>query len=293
LNSHATFSISDGDIFDEDILVKIRNSATPSSDFEQVLSPIAKMPVFYMTNTGYWRRKDPTNYAFIEGSASPLQTAKYNMYSGGTWSLQNCTNGYFFAIWLIYTNDIKYPVAAILGQREDSNLIAAINNNTRSALNVTNFFAQEKYFYRKLIFQTSTSFANAPKARLMYVASASEINPANDRYAAICAYNGNAGTGKYLDFYAGQSSDTSPFPIPEISYVRTITLTAVSPATGTVSFYEVSDLATPLFSISLSNSIYTKVNLAYQILTDWKLVAKVSSGSINKPAITLFIQTSL
>lgn len=289
-NAHATFSIADGDLFDEDIRCEIRHSDTPSADFEQYLTPIAKLPVFYMNGMQNWRRKDANNYSVVE---NPPGTAYYNIYSGGTWSLASCTDSWYFATWLVLTNDIEYPVCAILGQRQDSNLIEAINNNTRLGLQLPNFFSQEKYFLKKMVWQTSTSYTNTPKVRLVYISEATEINPANDRYAVICSYNGNAGVGKYLEFYPGLSSDTSPFPIPEISYIRTVTLGATSNSTGTISFYKSTDLVTPLFTSSLSNSKYYRMNLTYRLLSDDKLVAKVFSGSINKPQVTIFIQTSL
>jgi len=291
LNSHAQYSISDGFVWDEDSRIPIRNAATPTAAFEQVLSTIAYMPVFYLSGaTPVWRRKEADAYAFYQNPPNP---AYYNMLSAGSWSLQACTNDYFFATWIIYGNDLRYPVASILGQRQDANLISAINNNARLSLANVALPFQEAYFYRKLIWQTNTTYGNTPKVRLRYIATASEINPANDRYACICNYNGNAGTGKYLDFYPGQSSDLSPFPIPEVSYIRTIALSAIASSTGTVSFYLSTDLVNPIFAISLTAQTYIKMTMAYPLNVDDKIVAKVSSGSINKPAITLFIQTSL
>jgi hypothetical protein len=291
LNSHATFSISDGFIFDEDIIANIKNSATPTNPFEQVLSTVAKLPVFYKVDgASVWRRKDPTDYPFYE---NPPNTALYNLNNAGTWSLASVTNGWFFATWLVFTTDMNYPIATILGQRQDSNLIDAISNNTKIGLNTTGLPAQEKYFYLKLVWQTSTSYTNIPKTRLVHVAVPSEVNPSNDRYAVIASYNGNAGTGKYLEFFPGQGSDTNPFPIPEISFIRTVTLSATANSTGTVSFYKNFNFTTPIFSISLSNSIYNKVTTTINLSIDDRLSCKVTSGSINKPDIVLFIQTSV
>lgn len=290
LDTHAQFSISDGDVFDEDITIPIRHSATPTNPFEQVLSTIAYIPVFYLDGAQNWRRKDPTAFAICENQPN---TALYNHYNGSTWTRQACTNDWFFCTWLIYTNDLKYPVAAILGQRQDTTLIQSITNNTRADLQLPNFFTQEKIFYKKLIWQTNTSYVNTPKVRLRYISTASEANPSNDRYAAICSYNGNAGTGKYLDFYPGQSSNQSPYPIPEVSYVRTVIVSSISNKTGTISFYLHDNITVPIFSISLANSSYAKITLSYQLNVDDEIVAKVSSGSFSKPTVTLFIQTGL
>lgn len=290
LNSHAQYAVTDGTFFDEDLAIDIRNSASPVNNFEQRLNPIAYLPVFYLLGADKWRKKNATAYPFYE---NPPALPYYNLFSAGSWSLAPVTSGYFFATWHVYSDDLTEPVIVILGQRQDSNLIDAVNNNTRANLALPRKFSEEFYFFKKIIWEASTTFTNTPKCRLRYVATQTEVNAANDRYAAICNYNGNAGTGRYLDFYPGQSSDGSPYPIPESSYIKTVVLTAVANSTGTVSIYKHTDLVNPILSVSLSASTYIRANFAYLLMADNRLVTKVSSGSINKPAMTIFIQTNL
>lgn len=289
LNTHAQYGVTNGTFFDEDLAIDISHAAVPSL-YQQILQVPCQIPVFYLLNTDYWRKKAATVYPFYENNGN---LPYYNLNTAGNWSLANVTNNYFFATWHCYTDDIYEPVMVILGQRQDSNLIDAVNNNTIANLSRPRKFTEEMVIYKKIIWEASTSFTNTPKCRLRYIAFQTETNAANDRYAAICNYNGNAGTGKYLEFYAGQSSDLSPFPIPESTYIKTITLTAIANSTGTVSFYKSTNLTTPITSISLTNSTYIKISISLLLNADDKIVAKVSSGSINKPAITVFFQTNL
>lgn len=290
LDSHAQYSVSNGTYFDEDISIDIVNAITPANPFEQRLSPIAYVPVFYLLNGGDWRRKNATQFPFYE---NPPALPYYNLFSAGVWSVAPVTNNYFFATWLIYSDANTEPVLTILGQRQDSDLISAVNNNTRANLILPRKFSEEFYFYRKLVWEVSTSFTNTPKCRLRYVATSTETTAANDRYCAICNYNGNAGIGKYLEFYAGQSSDTSPFPIPEPTFIKSLMLGVVAASTGTISLYRQTDIVNPILTISLAAASYIRTNHALLLAADEKLVAKVTSGSFNKPALTVFFQTNL
>lgn len=291
LNSHAQFGIGSGTFFDEDLTINVTNSAAPANNFEQILNPILYAPVFYLSGTDSWRKKAANSYPFVDNGPN---CAYYNYYNGSTWALQPCTDGYFFATWLMITDDMSNPVVMILGQRQDTNIISSINNNTRADLSLPRKFTEEFYFFKKIIWQTSTSYGNTPKTRLVYMATTTEIQPSNDRWAIICSYNGNAGSNKYLEFYPGQSSAATPFPCPTDCYVKTITLSAIANSTGTVNFYKSTDLNTILFSLSLNNSIYARLDFAYLLNNNDKIVAKVApGGSINKPAITLFLQTTL
>ena len=117
----------------------------------------------------------------------------------------------------------------------------------------------------------------------------------NDRYPFISSYNGAAGKNKYLEMYPGNASDTAPFQIPDISIIKTISYLATANSTGTISFYNNktgTDIL--LFNLVISNSKdETWIDLDYIIAADTHLAIKVSDGSFNKPALTVWINTSL
>ena len=164
-NSHAQISISDGTLYQEDIIINITDGSN-GNPFTQDLSPIAYIPTYYHSgSTGQWVRGS--------GTAFPVKyngtRAQYNLFSGGTWTTPNVTNNDFFAMWIVATNDINDPILAIVGQRQDGTLNSAENNNIWSDLNLANIPASEiKPLYR-LIFRTNNSYTNTPKSSLQSI----------------------------------------------------------------------------------------------------------------------------
>jgi hypothetical protein len=164
-NSHAQISISDGTLYQEDIIINIADSDN-GVEFTQQLSPIAYIPTYYHSgSTGQWVRGSGTPYP-VKYDAT---RAQYNLLSGGTWTTPNVPNNHFFAMWIVATNDINDPILAIVGQKEHGSLNSAENNNNWSDLNLANIPASEiKPLYR-LIFRTNNSYTNTPKSSLQSI----------------------------------------------------------------------------------------------------------------------------
>ncbi len=116
---------------------------------------------------------------------------------------------------------------------------------------------------------------------------------ANDRFAVTYSYNGNCGSGKYPEFYSGQSSDISPFLLPNDSIIKTITLRTTLASTGVMSIYEASDLLTPLVSVTFTNETNKIVSPDISLDAYDEVVIKCDSGSFSKPHGALWIQTSI
>jgi hypothetical protein len=164
-NSHAQISISDGTLYQEDIIINIADG-NDGIEFTQELSPIAYIPVYYHSgNTGQWIRDSGTPYPLKYNATRAL----YNVYSGGSWTVTNVTNNRYFAMWIIATNDINDPVLAVMGQREDSSLGSAENNNNWSDINLTNIPTNEIRPLYRLIFNTNDTFTNTPKSSLQSI----------------------------------------------------------------------------------------------------------------------------
>jgi hypothetical protein len=290
-NTHCQFSITNGFLNDEDIRLAITNSATPTLPFEQKLSTIAWLPVYYKEGAGGFTHKN-TATAFPVYSNSP-NTIYFNNYNTGTsqWELKNVTNNWYTVMWVAITNSISEPVIAIMGQYEAPSIILADNYNRLETLDLTQFPSAEYYFRWKIIVQTSTSYTNTPKAVFRRISDASITIINNDRYAVDFSYNGNAGSGKYLEHYSGQTSDTSPFIVPEDSYVRTITLRTTANSTGTVNYYAFPNLTTPFFTMSFTNQTYKKEQLTILIPADQGIAVKVQTGSFNKPHGSVMVQS--
>ena len=160
-DAHAQFDLGNGTFFDEDLEVAITHSASPTvGTFTQVLTGAAELPVFYLSgSSGAWVRDTPTEYA-CKQSATTLQ---YNLLTGSTWSTTPATNNRYVVSWVVATNDITAPIIAILGQ-EQYTAIGSAEATRFGDLVLTNFPIVEFRPLWKVIFQTSTSFTNAPNA---------------------------------------------------------------------------------------------------------------------------------
>ena len=167
-NSHATISIGNGTLYQEDIEINITDSSS-SDPFCQELSPIAQIPVYYhQGTTGQWVKNTATNYPVKYGANGP----QYNLLSGGTWSTPDVSPGgakRYFAVWILATNQIDDPIISIMGQRVDSNQGSAENNNSWGDVNLTNLpLSEVKPLYR-LIFAGDSDYTNVPKCALLSI----------------------------------------------------------------------------------------------------------------------------
>jgi len=125
LDSHAQFACEDGVIYDEDIEHDIVNN-TP-----QQLSTILQAPVFYRIGTDgseLWYRTEADNFpiiysgkqGYVAGSVTTIYTGAnsrpaYNQLLTGSWQLTEIGQDDLFLVHLFATNDIYYPIIAILG----------------------------------------------------------------------------------------------------------------------------------------------------------------------------------
>jgi len=289
LDTHAQIGFSDAYVHDEDLIFNVVNSATPTNPFEQTIRTIGKLPVYYRDGVnGYWRKIDADNFSLADNSPN---TIYYNQYSGGTWSLQNATNEYHVVSWVAATNNIEEPLVVILGQREDITLIlSAANNPVRDLVDLP---IPEMLFLYRLIFQTDTNYTNNPNARLRAITAVEDIVESNDRYAVMAWYTGNAGKGKYLDFFSGNSSDDSPFVFPEESFIKTLVISTTQLSTVDIGFFDTTDLVNPFYTLSLINEDFKNIEVSILKSKNDKIAIRILNGSLNNPTLEMVIQTTL
>jgi hypothetical protein len=167
-NSDASIAIGDGLIYDEDIEVAIAHSNTPTEPFQQILYPIAQIPVYYKNGTnGNWIDTTANNFPVKVGT-----TVQYNLNNSGTWSASNSTNpnnNRYIASWICATSQEHAPIIAIMGQRIDSSLEQAASNNSWGSLNLTGLPVVELRPLYRLIYDTKSSFTNDAKSFLVDV----------------------------------------------------------------------------------------------------------------------------
>lgn len=164
-DSDITIAIGNGLIYDEDIEANITHSDTPNDPFEQVLYPIAQIPVYYKVgSSGAWTDTTANNYPVKTGT-----TIQYNLNSAGTWSASDSTNpanNRFIAYWICATTQENAPIISIMGQRIDSSLVQAQSNNSWSGLNLSGLPIVELRPLYRLIYDTKNTFSNTSKGFL-------------------------------------------------------------------------------------------------------------------------------
>lgn len=107
----------------------------------------------------------------------------------------------------------------------------------------------------------------------------------------LASYNGNAGTGRYLEFFNGIDSSIAPiYSATGLKIIEIVAATTAVNATCTIGFYNLTTstlLYTATFSavkrIYLSGALFT-------LPTAGQLMIKIDSGSIAKPHLQLVAQ---
>lgn len=159
-NADAQIAIENGVVADEDLQVAVVNSATPTLPYEQVLSPIAKIPVYYL-NGSVWKKTTATDYPLIQGTLR----AKYNKNTAGVWSLEDATaDNKFLASYVFASTGVSEPIFCVLGQDEYSSLADAQTRAGWDALTLSGLRPEDMKLLYVLIYETSSAFANTPKA---------------------------------------------------------------------------------------------------------------------------------
>jgi len=163
-DEQATFSLTNGVIFFQDIRIEISDNASPAPNiasnlFQQILSPAANLPVFYRDGDD-WIYKNPDDYAFLTVGSIPV----YNKFDT-EWISSEVTNGNYFISYIIGTENTEYPVITIIGQSEYNDISAAeaalpddLNKGELSNIH-------HKVLY-KIIYKYDSSFTNSTKVAI-------------------------------------------------------------------------------------------------------------------------------
>jgi hypothetical protein len=181
------FGITNGIIQDEDIEIGITHNATPTDRFEQILSDPAEIPVFYRTGaSGDWIWDTATTFAFKNTAAGRVN---YNNWTGATWAQQEATDNYYVAYWIVASNSLVEPVISIQGQREDSSLSDALDNNSISSVDFGSLPFQETRVLYRVIIRTKNSFGGTRYAKISDITDFRTV--------------GSASGGAYVPVYHG------------------------------------------------------------------------------------------
>ena len=174
LDTDAQIAIEGGTFFDEDMQVDIVSTATPTANtWQQNLAFPAKIPVLHLQGTG-WVLDTPTNFPLKQGTARP----QYNLLSGGVWSTADVTNNKYGTTWILATNNLNYPVVAIIGQHQADSQGEA-EATSFSSLNLPGFPSVEFRPLYKLVYNCADSNTNTPHAKIVSVIDLRSLSAAN------------------------------------------------------------------------------------------------------------------
>lgn len=110
---------------DEDLEHAIVDTATPTAQYEQTLSPDANLPILYLSgNANKYVQRAPTTLPWYPNGTGGTY---YNNYTGGSWTLSSVPDGSYVVYWLVATNDTIYPIKLVLGRSYHSSLADAVS----------------------------------------------------------------------------------------------------------------------------------------------------------------------
>lgn len=169
-DADAQFALTNMTIYDEDIDGLIEHNAAPSAPFEQILTPIAKLPILRLDGASAdVRKKVANNFPCWEGPGAGNDRLQWNEFTGGAWQLTEASDNWYMNVWICANLDNDEPVFGILGQAEYQ-FIADAQHEDISDLDVSAYnLAEVKILYR-VAFRTKDSFANTVKAFIADVA---------------------------------------------------------------------------------------------------------------------------
>lgn len=193
LDTSAQFGITGGRIKDEDITHTITHSTSPSQPYQQNIATTARLPVLYRIGSGgSWYRDVATAYP-LKLSAGTIQ---YNYNPGSGWTTTPAPENSFVAMWILATNDMTEPVVAIIGQRSDSTLSAARENNLWNSMDIGQFPTPESRLLYRVIFQTNSTYTNVPNAVLVDIADYRTVHLAGAGLSATSDHSALSGLEK-------------------------------------------------------------------------------------------------
>lgn len=142
-----TFSIGSGTIHDEDITITIGAQTT--------------CRVLYRA-AGIWAYTSAQAKYYLDGGGGGGANLQYD----NAGALADVPANQYVAAWLFATNDIATPIYALVGQRVDTTLQNARDNNKYESLTLTNMpFKEMKLLYRVILRNDVTPYEEAQDLR--------------------------------------------------------------------------------------------------------------------------------
>ena len=123
----------------------------------------------------------------------------------------------------------------------------------------------------------------------------------NDRFLVLSQYNGNANTGRYLEFYSGISTDDAPLVFGDnpSNMISVIASTTSISSTASIGFYDLNG-GTPVLLYTLTmDGLKRKIDSGtpttplFVIPANALLAIKIDNNSIQKPHLQLVMSSGV
>lgn len=112
------------------------------------------------------------------------------------------------------------------------------------------------------------------------------------RFSASCGFDGNASSGRYLEFNSNVDSNQAGFLLPRNTLLKEIALATQTTTTITFAVYKFSGvtetLLTSLVLPAASRTVYT-TGLNIQYLAGEEIRVKCTAGAASRPVFTMFM----
>lgn len=270
LDTHAQLGTDSGVIADEDIVFSIAAKTAP-----------AQITVLYRDGaSGNWRKDTATNFPVKTYSGGSSRLA-WNEWTGSVWQQTEVSNNGYVLCHLFAVNDTDKGWIAVQGQSEYANIASAQEGASSELVNlvINGLPVAEFSGVATVIFQTSNSYSNTPKARTRTTEDGSDwidwrrssVSPVSAPVDALTSDTHKAlrqlihfisegpAEGFVSGAYREQLPSADPFPTSIIWWEsssklkkimeRTITWTGVNPTTDEWKMYDV-DGTTNLVTVS-------------------------------------------
>lgn len=157
LDTHAQFSVTAGQITDEDISHVYDGNAVGDT-----------IEVAYLEGLGLPRIESQAGFAFLN---APSGRVYFNEFSGGVWSKTEASSGNFVLSHLFAMNGYNKRIVAIMGESQYSTLNDARDAASSEINNITSTFQSEEGVpVATFILETKDSYSNSVKARIRTIA---------------------------------------------------------------------------------------------------------------------------
>lgn len=153
LNSHIQLSAESGIVWDEDIKHNISSRA--NNDI---------LPIVYRSGVDNWSVDKTSSFIAKKG----LNRAYYNQLVSGEWQLTELANNDFAVAYIYVAPSITYQWFVVMGQQSYTNLSNA-RDGAKIAPDLGNLPLQEYKLVGAVIYQTSNSYTNDAKSRLVSI----------------------------------------------------------------------------------------------------------------------------